>query len=118
MLSKPDSHKEPLCGRIKLLPRRMRDLGARLPGRQCPGRRSGHEKVVAGAGNGEKSERKRHSLTKREVIMMGAVDLFTLEGKVAIVTGASVGLGACFAEAMAEAGGDWGGADCRDELLD
>ncbi|MDZ4245731.1 MAG: SDR family NAD(P)-dependent oxidoreductase, partial [Dehalococcoidia bacterium] len=50
--------------------------------------------------------------------MMGAVDLFTLEGKVAIVTGASVGLGACFAEAMAEAGADVVGADCQEKLLD
>ena len=50
--------------------------------------------------------------------MMGAADLFTLEGKVAIVTGASVGLGACFAEAMAEAGADVVGADCQEKLLD
>ncbi|HLA27676.1 MAG TPA: SDR family NAD(P)-dependent oxidoreductase, partial [Syntrophales bacterium] len=50
--------------------------------------------------------------------MMGASDLFTLEGKVAIVTGASVGLGACFAEAMAEAGADVVGADCQEKLLD
>lgn len=38
--------------------------------------------------------------------MTGIVDLFRLDGRVAIVTGASSGLGACFAEALAEAGAD------------
>ncbi|GAB3860575.1 glucose 1-dehydrogenase [Nocardioides maradonensis] len=33
-------------------------------------------------------------------------DLFTLEGKVAVVTGASAGLGVAFAQALAEAGAD------------
>jgi NAD(P)-dependent dehydrogenase (short-subunit alcohol dehydrogenase family) len=37
---------------------------------------------------------------------MSILDLFRLDGKVAIVTGASVGLGVAFAEALAEAGAD------------
>ena len=49
--------------------------------------------------------------------MMGIDELFTLKGKVAVVTGAGVGLGACFAEAMAEAGADVVGADCQEKLL-
>ncbi|HEY3713410.1 MAG TPA: glucose 1-dehydrogenase [Jatrophihabitantaceae bacterium] len=37
---------------------------------------------------------------------MGITDLFRLDGRVAIVTGASSGLGVAFAEALAEAGAD------------
>ena len=37
---------------------------------------------------------------------MGVLDLFRLDGKVAIVTGASSGLGVAFAQALAEAGAD------------
>src|SRR3954463_3751574 len=37
---------------------------------------------------------------------MGVLDLFKLDGKVAIVTGASSGLGVAFAEALADAGAD------------
>lgn len=37
---------------------------------------------------------------------MGVTDLFRLDGKVAIVTGASSGLGVAFASALAEAGAD------------
>jgi NAD(P)-dependent dehydrogenase (short-subunit alcohol dehydrogenase family) len=37
---------------------------------------------------------------------MTVLDLFRLDGKVAIVTGASAGLGVAFAEALAEAGAD------------
>ncbi|MFL5834749.1 MAG: SDR family NAD(P)-dependent oxidoreductase, partial [Solirubrobacterales bacterium] len=37
---------------------------------------------------------------------MGALDLFRLDGKVAVVTGASSGLGVAFAEALAQAGAD------------
>ena len=37
---------------------------------------------------------------------MGVMDLFRLDGKVAIVTGASSGLGVAFARALAEAGAD------------
>lgn len=37
---------------------------------------------------------------------MGALELFRLDGKVAIVTGASSGLGAGFAQTLAEAGAD------------
>lgn len=37
---------------------------------------------------------------------MGVLDRFSLEGKVAIVTGASSGLGVAFAQALAEAGAD------------
>ena len=36
----------------------------------------------------------------------GVLDLFRLDGKVAIVTGASSGLGVAFAQALAEAGAD------------
>ena len=36
----------------------------------------------------------------------GVLDLFRLDGKVAIVTGASSGLGVAFARALAEAGAD------------
>src|ERR1700709_1674872 len=39
---------------------------------------------------------------------MGSLDLFRLDGRVAIVTGASSGLGVAFAQALAEAGGDVG----------
>ena len=38
--------------------------------------------------------------------MAGVLDLFRLDGKVAVVTGASSGLGAGFAVALAEAGAD------------
>ena len=37
---------------------------------------------------------------------MGIMDLFRLEGRVAVVTGASSGLGVAFAQALAEAGAD------------
>ncbi len=37
---------------------------------------------------------------------MTVLDLFRLDGKVAVVTGASSGLGVCFAQALAEAGAD------------
>src|SRR5205085_8308504 len=38
--------------------------------------------------------------------MAGVLDLFRLDGKVAVVTGASSGLGAGFAVALAQAGAD------------
>src|SRR3954469_18062368 len=37
---------------------------------------------------------------------MSVLDLFRIDGKVAIVTGASSGLGVAFAQALAEAGAD------------
>ena len=37
---------------------------------------------------------------------MGVLDRFKLDGKVAVVTGASSGLGVAFAQALAEAGAD------------
>ena len=37
---------------------------------------------------------------------MGILDRFKLDGKVAVVTGASSGLGVAFAKALAEAGAD------------
>src|SRR6202042_2451 len=37
---------------------------------------------------------------------MGSTDLFSLDGKGAVVTGASSGLGVAFARALAEAGAD------------
>ncbi|RYR88240.1 short-chain dehydrogenase, partial [Staphylococcus pseudintermedius] len=37
---------------------------------------------------------------------MGILDRFSLEGRVAIITGASSGLGVSFAIALAEAGAD------------
>jgi 2-keto-3-deoxy-L-fuconate dehydrogenase len=50
---------------------------------------------------------------------MGILDLFKLDGKVAIVTGASSGLGVAFAKAMAEAGADVAiGARRVDKLQD
>ena len=49
---------------------------------------------------------------------MDITDLFSLKGKVALVTGASSGLGIAFAEAMAEAGADVVCAARRKELLD
>lgn len=50
---------------------------------------------------------------------MGVLELFSLEGKVAIVTGASSGLGVAVAQAMAEAGADVViGARREDKLRD
>ncbi|HVT21048.1 MAG TPA: glucose 1-dehydrogenase [Mycobacteriales bacterium] len=50
---------------------------------------------------------------------MGVMDRFSLEGKVAIVTGASSGLGVAFAKALAEAGADLAlGARRVDKLED
>jgi len=43
--------------------------------------------------------------------MSNPVDLFSLDGKVALVTGAGSGLGRQFSEVMAEAGADVGCAD-------
>ena len=37
---------------------------------------------------------------------MGVLEMFRLDGKVAVVTGASAGLGVAFASALAEAGAD------------
>ncbi|MBN9743945.1 short-chain dehydrogenase [Amycolatopsis sp. A1MSW2902] len=50
--------------------------------------------------------------------MMSVLDLFRLDGKVAVVTGASSGLGAGFALALADAGADLVLAARRTELLD
>jgi NAD(P)-dependent dehydrogenase (short-subunit alcohol dehydrogenase family) len=47
----------------------------------------------------------------------GVLDLFRLDGKVAIVTGASSGLGVAFARALAEAGADVALGARRAELL-
>jgi NAD(P)-dependent dehydrogenase (short-subunit alcohol dehydrogenase family) len=50
---------------------------------------------------------------------MGVLDMFSLDGKVAIVTGASSGLGVAFAQALAEAGADIAlGARRLDRLKD
>ncbi|WP_336158486.1 SDR family NAD(P)-dependent oxidoreductase [Amycolatopsis sp. VC5-11] len=49
---------------------------------------------------------------------MSVLDLFRLDGKVAVVTGASSGLGAGFALALADAGADLVLAARRTELLD
>jgi len=50
---------------------------------------------------------------------MSVLDLFRLDGKVAIVTGASSGLGVAFAKALAEAGADVAlGARREDRLAD
>ncbi|MCG3752203.1 glucose 1-dehydrogenase [Amycolatopsis sp. Poz14] len=50
--------------------------------------------------------------------MMSVLDLFRLDSKVAVVTGASSGLGAGFALALADAGADLVLAARRTELLD
>ena len=53
---------------------------------------------------------------------MTVLDRFKLDGKVAIVTGASSGLGVAFAQALAEAGADLslgaGGGQDRSRLID
>src|SRR5919202_5748358 len=48
---------------------------------------------------------------------MGVLDRFRLDGRVAIVTGASSGLGVAFARALAEAGADVALAARREEKL-
>ena len=48
---------------------------------------------------------------------MGVLDRFRLDGKVAIVTGASSGLGVAFAQALAEAGADLAIGARREERL-
>jgi NAD(P)-dependent dehydrogenase (short-subunit alcohol dehydrogenase family) len=52
-----------------------------------------------------------------EVATLGVLDRFRLDGKVAIVTGASSGLGVAFAMALAEAGADLGLGARRTEGL-
>lgn len=49
---------------------------------------------------------------------MGVLDRFSLEGKVALVTGASSGLGVAFAKALAEAGADVALGARRVELVE
>ena len=49
---------------------------------------------------------------------MTITDLFRLDGKVAVVTGASSGLGVAFAQALAEAGADVALGARRTEMLE
>src|SRR5258705_8537964 len=54
-----------------------------------------------------------------EPTLSPALDAFRLDGKVAVVTGASSGLGVAFAQALAEAGADVAlGARREDRLAD
>lgn len=62
--------------------------------------------------------RKQANSTQRRHVMPSRENLFNLEGKAALVTGAALGLGRSFAQTLADAGADVVIADINEDHLD